>query len=770
MKMLRHITRVWSPSVALLLAATAALSLSPEARAQVPQPSKPWKWPVYEGRLEGGKIKTAAPRLGLWSSHGEFQEFGSGTDVHPGIDIRANSWDVTRPGDVVVFPATGKIVHIMNPMHCKNGNVSYCRLWVRTTMEEGDVVYYLGHVDLKGSSSTSSATFFLDESSMRLREKLVEAENRGPQASSPVTLPDDADVEVNRGEYAGFVSPYPLDDPWDHVHLGVFDPNDNMASLDPTVFLERNAVGDDGTQASTRDTVRPTIQFVGVTGTMSTCGLEAQGDLGASAHMFDTFTAPDEDLGLIVATHPNGKPMLRSIGISGARFIVQRAGSGEEVFHRQWYTNPVGCSGIQCGLGRLPFRADLRAQYATPADFFAERGNSPPEYAGGDFMGLLYWPGSQNDHGFDRPDEPLFVHQLTHGDGVEQPWRTTDVEDGSYVLIVHAWDFYGNQRAEAGRITVNNAGHTTFRPDDTPGFADIYAKDHERDHGQVPSTLGDAPFWASDDIIIVDRGTSVDGNTPASALPVVAGQPYDVYVRVRNATCAGVSGILATVYTADPASIQTAEDLTELTYAGPPGGVRVGPLSVGVVGPFRWTPTVEEAADGGHRCLLAALGAPSDPAPPAAELWSAVPHHNNVIQRNVQVNDFLFWIRNPFSGPRSLELTLDMGLFPVRSGRFELLVDYDAALEQAWSEVPDAVIYREGSHLVIRALTNRIDLPPAALPPVSQRQVRIRADVPQGFVGPYPVDLYQRLNGELAGGMRFWLGGEPAPPPPPVIR
>jgi len=54
---------------------------------------------VYEGRLEGGKIKTAAPRLGLWSSHGEFQEFGSGTDVQPGIDIRATSRRVASLGD-----------------------------------------------------------------------------------------------------------------------------------------------------------------------------------------------------------------------------------------------------------------------------------------------------------------------------------------------------------------------------------------------------------------------------------------------------------------------------------------------------------------------------------------------------------------------------------------------------------------------------------------------------------------------------------------------
>jgi hypothetical protein len=746
----------------LILGGVLFLGAAPAAAQSPPPTVRDWTWPLYEPDplASGTAAPSSTPRPSVWASHGEFQEY-VGTDLHPGIDVRGSQ------GDVVVFPQDGVIVHVSHREFCADVNAgTYCRLWVHTP--DDHYIYYIGHFDF-GHTPDHPIT-------SDLRSKLVIAEdgttlyqdaNGVPNSGPPRT-----ELAIPKGGFAGILVRY-SDTNWAHVHLGVFDRQDRFASLDPLAFLNRNAVGNNGSALQIVDDERPAfktfelrpdnalVQDSAVTS--DACGSVVSGAIDIVADIEDTFftNRPTPNTFEVDFLAP-------TIGIKGGRYVIHDLSGQVPDISRQWYESPGACQGTACGLWRLPFRTADRNMFVDDAAFFnwldVAFTHGAPTYPGGDFADLLYDAGpSGNDHE-DLDGAPAF-HFLTHAlnqnssPAANSAWMTnaTGMPDGRYVVTAEAWDDAGNLASHSTVVTVKNHGGV---PSSVPGWAQVRVRDHDGDLGQIPSTLGGEPFWASPDILVVPEGTVVDETTFATTAPFVVDARYHVYVRAHNNGCADVSGVQAAVYIATPGpTFSNVRQISEPAeqYGGTPVIVPAGGAEV--IGPFLWVPTAADldGAAEGHRCFVAAINAPTiDPGPLAPLMpttWN-VPNLDNVAQRNVQVDDLSFFIRNVNPTAHTSEISIDMGTFPVGMppASFELLIQETPELNQAWTYA------KENGAFVIPVTTGMLTPPAWTIPAISQVAAAARFTLPDGS-GPHRVNLTHKLDGVVVGGMTFFLSG-----------
>lgn len=748
--------------------------------ADAAPPAKDWLWPLYElsSTQPADQVATATPRPNVWTTNCEYQEFSDGAipglhpDLHPGIDIRGTQ------GDVVRFPETGTIVHLSHRDQCRTLNSGvYCRIWVATTTgdpEAADYIYYVGHLDFGHDPFSMVRADF--------RDKLVTAADAGggPPAST---------VTVTKGDVAGQLENFSLgaNGNWSHCHLGVYDRKNGFASMDPLAFLSENASGSDGSALYVHDDENPTIEqmtFVaddsfGVPTNVNptgACGQELKGTLDITANIHDTFFTNSP-----APNHFASDTLPPTTGILGASYSFQNLATLSESTTKQWYTSPLDCSGTSCGLFRVPFRAVDRALFTSNQGFFdwvdtVEPDVGAPVLAGGDFDSALYDPGpSANDH-TELTTQP-FIHILTNevtessGTGTNSAWHTEGLADGRYAVTVTAWDRAQNKSSVTQIVTVNNNGTATTAVG--KGFQEIMVKDRDGDVGQTPSNPGDEPFWASDDIVVVDAGTGTPPlSQPARLEPVVVGQNYQVYVRVHNMGCQPMSGVTATVFSARAGT--ALEDLRSLSggvYGGPSVSVPADPSNaiggVAWAGPFDWTPTSDELGTDGHRCLVAAVTSSVDPGPALADAanW-VIANDNNVAQRNLQITSLAFEIINPSGQMKDSGLDFDMGKFPVSgTPTFEFSIPYSSELQALWQGTPNTVVSQVGSDLVVQIKAGKVRLPTWGMPAVSQIPAKAKATgLPKGS-GPYRVTVTHRLGGAIVGGMLFSLSGPPDEPP-----
>lgn len=767
---------------------TALLAPSALAAPSNPPTTPTWTWPLY---VVGTTTQSSpgVPRPAIWTSHGEYQEFNDSNnvkrqDLHPGIDIRG------QIGDRVLFPASGTVVYVSNPTHCNTANsqaTPYCRVWVRGDAPNDKLLYYVGHMDFVGNDAASPVN-------SDLREKLLRA-----QDSSLLTQPGPpaTELHVNQGDFVGTLSRFGAMDPnaWHHVHLGVFDIADDFASLDPLPFLQRNTVG--GTFAI-KDDERPQIKTfemladVGKTpgsyvkqGAASICGTEVHGSIDLLADIEDTF----------FSTLPTPLPFPNSsqpptIGIKGARVVVHRIGSAAETFDQQWYKSPLSCRSPEeqnnlplCGLWRLPFMQSKEAGFRNADNspnfkgFFdyLEAGNASgaPYWIGGDFDASLYeFDRSANDH-LTSVNEP-HIHRLSNpvteadSTAIDGAWATP-AQSGRYVVTLEAWDDAGNRDSSTQVVTVNNGNLSA--PGTGTGWRNAYLQDSPSDFGQIPSTLGGEPFWASPDIIVVPAGVQVSPSFSANTAPFVVNKPYDVYLRVHNNGCDPVSNVRGRVFYATPGTGFTDvhcigeenEDPTHCTSNWSSKVTNVPGLGVDLLGPFKWTPSPADldGAATGHRCFLAAIDVGDDAGPPLASVASwDVRKLDNVAQRNVQVSELSFAIQNPEPSSQSSRLLIDVGTFPLGTSGASLVLKLGASAEL------DALLTgytKQDGVYQIPISTGMLTLPPAGgspwvMPAVSQVPATIDYSLPQGS-GPHTVTVSHERNGQIVGGMVFVLSG-----------
>jgi hypothetical protein len=740
-----------------VLVLLACMSTTGGAQGQTPLPPPPnpsWMWPLYEidvpHFLSTTEIIATHPRPAIWSSHGEFQKFRATlpTDVHPGIDIRGDTTDV------VLFPKAGIVVHASNPGDCTGYSAGvYCRIWVRVSAQ---YIYYVGHMDVAHGPH--------DDAHPAVREAIQNARDD----SVPKSI-------VQQGQVAGQLTPGYLHD-WHHVHLGVFDSFDSYASVDPLPFLERPVMGAGG--MTLVDDERPVVKDVELTPHPSDpgarvesdglCGLEVRGAIEITADIKDTFY-----------TDPPPRPfpgdhLQPTQGVKGARYVVRNLAEPGEGIGHPWFESPVGCTYTECGMWRLRFPAAEQPHLVSDASFFAWLGEDPPEYVGGDFTEYLWDAArSSHDHDHDGPEQPI-IHVLTANareDGalVADAWNTTSLVDGRYVITVEAWDNDGNVGGQSFLTTVNNSGTLEPPPSPTKGWAEVMVKDHPNDFGQIPSNLGGEAWWRSDDILIVPAGTqNVSCATSPRGFPVVANEAYDVYVRAHNVGCQDMPGVQAAVYSATPGTMLTnirAISSPPGVYAGDPVLVPAGGCEV--IGPFPWTPSQADldGTEEGHRCLLAAINSELDPGPAVNPAEWDVPNHDNVTQRNIQVSQLEFFIRNDTLVPADAVLHLDMGSFPTGTAdaSFRLLIDDPMhELDALWEGTPGTIISREGANIVVDVQAGLVTLPAFAMPALSDRASRVEHRLPF-LSGPHHVVLTHVLGGVPVGGMEFILRGPALP-------
>jgi hypothetical protein len=762
---------------------TSLLATSALAAPSDPPASPTWTWPLY---LSGSNTPTTpgTPRPAVWTSHGEYQEFvGPGNvlrqDLHPGIDIRGQN------GDRVLFPASGTVVYVSNPTHCSTANsvdTPYCRVWVRGDAPNDKILYYVGHMDFVGDDAASPVN-------SDLREKLLIAQDGTALA---VPGPPATALHVNQGEFVGTLSRFFANDGWDHVHLGVYDIADDFASLDPLPFLMRNTVG--GTFAI-KDDERPQIKtfemkadtgkvagsYIKQQGAGSICGTEVHGAIDLLADIEDTFfTNRPTPATFDKATQPP------TIGIKGARVVAHRIGSAAETVDQQWYKSPLNCRSPEeqsnlplCGLWRLPFMQSKEATFRNAdnspnfVNFFAylEAGTASgaPYWIGGDFDAALYeFARSTNDHAtaVNEPAIHLLSNPSTEADStpVNGAWVTG--QSGRYVVTLEAWDDAGNRNSSSQVVTVNNNGLTAAGTG--TGWRNAYLQDSPSDFGQIPSTLGGEPFWASPDIIVVPENTSVTANYPASAAPFVVNKPYDVYLRVHNNGCDSVSNVRGRVFYATPGTTFTdvhcvgeaGEDAAHCASNWSSLTTNVAGLDVALLGPFKWTPSAADldGAASGHRCFLAAIDVSDDAGPPLASVASwDVRKLDNVAQRNVQVSELSFAIQNPQPSNLGSRLLIDVGTFPVGSPGASLVIKLGQTAEL------DALLTypKQDGAYQIALTTGMLTLPPSGswvMPAVSEVPATVDYSLPVGS-GPHTVKISHELNGSIVGGMVFILSG-----------
>ena len=480
-------------TIVTLALALPALLLGGAAAAQSgPPASRTWTWPLHQiDRTQWGStgaVVATFPQPHVWSSHVEFQKFDQRDlgglvtiDAHPGIDIRGTD------GDLALFPTAGTIVRASRSDECGGNRMREdgvrCRLWVLTPTTGGakSYLYYLGHIDTGHRPDGTMSSV--------LRDQLTFANADMATQDADIATP----VPVAAGDRAGQLVPWPpvIDtDPasnWDHLHLGIYDPDDQYSSLEPLAFLAREFT-DAGKPQVILDHQRPVIKNVqfrarttgsGTVTTGGTCGPVLTGTLDITADIKDKFLTSWPPPAPFAGDHlPN------TAGVKGARWIARRLAGGATA-GANWFESPLGCSGTGCGVWR--FAMQDRATFVNQAAFFSflttQSESGAPVRAGGAFAPRL-WDMSLSSNDHTAATEVDIIHILTQGvreDGtaLSDGWNTNGGSgtDGRYVVTVEAWDFDGNLNQSSMLVTVGNAGNPTV-----PAF--VHVRDHAQDFGQ----------------------------------------------------------------------------------------------------------------------------------------------------------------------------------------------------------------------------------------------------------------------------------------------
>ncbi|MEP7051032.1 MAG: hypothetical protein ABJB12_11795 [Pseudomonadota bacterium] len=729
------------------LGAALPLTLSAQASAQSAPPHRhDWAWPIYEATsptklTADDLIETALARPSMWTSNGEYQNFGAarfqGVDPHPGIDIRA------KAGDVAVFPASGQLFGVQNVSQCEDASTGdKCRLFVRT---DDGLVYYFAHFSIGGAPDGAMVRNY--------REALNNA------------AAGTGSTRVTKQQQAGVTRAYRSPPNWDHLHLTIFDPAQTYDSLDPLEFLDRHTVSMTGAVLDIVDDERPqvgAIDFVADGGSVNTagfCGIELKGAVDIDADLRDTFftSRPQPN------PFPGRDTLHDTIGVKGARYLVRPIASATSTSSGTWYQSPLGCAGTACGNWRLRFPSADRGAGLIASNndaLFLTYLNADAPVAMAGEPGPSLWDVSRTtqDHVISGTTPFSFIYILTNGvnensGAVNGSWNTASAEDGRYVVTVEAWDADGNLGQRSLPVTVNNTGGASAGTG--PSWGQIYVKDSDADFGQIPSTLGGEVFWASPDIIVVPKGQSVAEDAFASSFPLVVGEEYAVYVRAHNHGCTAVSGVQASVYTATPGTtLGNVRPVSPAGWAGdavvvPPGGSKL-------IGPFLWKVTAADLDGGstGHRCFLAAVHAPTDasPAQPDPALWNVV-NEDNVAQRNIQTEELAFAIRNVNPAQGQSKLVIELTDWPSTDATFQLLVPQASQLSGAWTYPVESGKY------VLNVATARLETPVWTMPGVSQLDAEVRFTLPDG-VKNRKVTVTHQLDGNVVGGMVFFLSGQ----------
>ena len=455
-------------------------------------------------------------------------------------------------------------------------------------------------------------------------------------------------------------------------------------------------------------------------------------------------------------TNPPPDPVVGSIdsmGIYEAGYLVRNAATGETA-SGTWYRfdqSPLRCLGPRRGLDCLPA---LGLQGFLDATIF--RPNAALRM-GEALSTMLFDVGASNSNYL---DVERYIHLLSHPWGEDGGWNTPSAPAGVYEVSVLASDQAGNRASLSRFVTVNNSGCPADASTITP---DAFVRDWEGDVGQMPSNLGNEPFWSSPDILVVPAGAAVAVDSSPGEVRVAAGASYDVYVRIHNERCVPVQGVRARVFSVDPSLVLDERDFVWITPPGQfvgdgahPGGIDLAAGAVALLGPLRWTPSTEEASVyGGHRTIVALVDAATDPVRPGAV---DVPGDDNVAERSLQASDAAFSIANPANADADIGIEFRANGFPATQGVAELRVEAHPALFP-WLGASRAEVSWSGGKLVVRFRGGRVALPPARLPPSLALPATLNLTLPAGVTGPFTVDLVQSVGAQVRGGMSFTVSG-----------
>lgn len=717
--------------------------LAASAGAQGYEPAHSLPWPLYAGDpaiptgKNGGPGQTA-PRPAIGNDMGEYQHYGSDRYLHSGDDIRGVHNDpIFAVADGYVWLKANFNTVINNESDfCVNSSI--CRFYVAGTDKR--YIYYYSHVRLDPTAPNYTEAF---------HKKIVNAAATAPSGVTFPTLAFNESQRVNRGELLTGIADFST---WNHLHFGIVDGTQNFDVINPLTAFAPVADGvelvddEDPTIASLEFYQDETGTLVSTTGACNE--LVNAGALDVVGKVKDSFysTGP-------APTGISGD--YATIGPFYGEYRIQKVGD-PEVAPVVWYDfsrAPLRCKGPNRGLS-CPTRQATEA--AALQEFFdhslrAEDGAlNPGSLNGTDFYAsVLFNPTLSDSSAFRVTDGEKHFAVFTNSWGQNGSWDATAAADGLYRVSVETRDEAGNRTANSRLVFVNNDGSAPAN------FRDAYIRDNYVETGALPSTIGGQPFWTSPDIVITKDGQTLPEPR------VIAGQTYQVYLDVHNPTCGDVRGVKARLFTANPSMIQDSADWVDFS-GGFAGSVDIPALSSKRLGPFAWTPTVEEAENEGHRCMLALIDSTDDPVKLGID---QVASDNNIAQLNLQIDQVRFSIRNPEPQPAEVELEFQCNGFPINTpgAKVEIRVESHPALVAAWSNPYGATVTTDGTDLVVSYQLCNVRLPPVSLPAGTVLPSSAELVLPANVRGSYTVDFSQYTDGTLSGGVSFNVSRDDVP-------
>ena len=719
------------------------LTVTRTAGAQGFEPPNSLQWPLYAsdpsvstGQSGGPGLTPARPAIG--NVMGEFQDYqGTQAYLHSGTDIRG------AVNDPVFTVADGYVWMKANIDADLCATATNCRFYVAGADKR--YIYYYSHVRFDERAPNYGAT---------LHAKLM-------SASTNITVPTSGSFEslafpesqrVNRGELLTGIADFSN---WNHLHFGIVDASQNFDVINPLTALPRMV---DGVEVidDEKPTLDPLAFYQNDTTTLVTPTGDCQeltnaGGLDIVAKVKDSFYS--------AGPAPTGiSGDYSTVGPYYGEYRIQRVGEPEAA-PLVWYDfarAPLRCAGPLRGLAcptRPATASEALQQFFTHSIKAEAGGLNPGATNSSDFYaGVLFSAALSDSSNFPTTDAEKHYAIFTNSWGQPGAWSAGTAADGLYRVSVEIRDQAGNRDAESRLVFVNNTGSVATN------YRDAYIRDNPVETGALPSTIGGQPFWTSPDIVIMKDGV------PLPTPRVVAGQTYQVYLDVHNPTCGIVHGVRARLFTANPSMIQDESDWVDFT-GGLVGNTDVPALGTTRLGPFAWTPTVEEAANEGHRCMLAMIDSTEDPLRLGVD---QVASDNNLAQLNLQVDSVSFSIRNPEPEPERIELEFRCNAFPINSAgaKAEIRVESHPALLAAWANAEGVTITEDGSELVVGYDVCNVRLPPVALPGGTLLPASANLVLPPNVFGSYTVDFSQYVDGELVGGMSFSVSREDEPPVP----
>jgi hypothetical protein len=285
---------------------------------------------------------------------------------------------------------------------------------------------------------------------------------------------------------------------------------------------------------------------------------------------------------------------------------------------------------------------------------------------------------------------------------------------------------------------------------------DVWLRDNPSDTGTTPST---GVMWLSPDVwnrVAPDAGTAHQNP--------ISGVTNSLYIQLRNRSPELAQATSIDVWIAPASTGLSWPD--DFAFVGRLSAPKLAAGAATTLGPLQWNPPPPDPSD--HFCFYVRVANTHDPVTlvESGDVGSNASQSNNLAWRNVNVIDlaagtanFTLLTENPEAEDASVDILIDMPEDLFETARPSIALSPPLLRQYVESGVESRGIspedFRRANARFVPLRSARVQLTGIRYRPLQEELVRLSFTATSQRRGEFPVDVTQRVNGRVVGGVRY---------------